>query len=174
MTKKKVEDYFTDGAVTTPHDMGGPINGVQITPMQHQLVPQVSAYQNGVQIPQGAGHPVSNPYLNLDKQMALQLADQRARAIDKFKEPAATTAYTPDIPRPTSGSIEPFDPAFVDLTRPTTGPSTRPIHYPPQQQGNILVDPVGNPVMSGGNPVGLPTQNVPKGATGGGKGAGGK
>ena len=70
--------------------------------------------------------------------------------------------------------IKPFDPAFVDLTRPTTGPTTRPQIHRQAPAANILRDSAGNPVLSGnGNPIGLPNQST--GNVAGGKGgAGGK
>ena len=112
---------------------------------------------------------------------------QQAVALDG-KEPAATPfmpptvgipAATPFMPptvgipasSPTSGVIAPFDPAFVDLTVPTTGPTSRPVvQGVPAPQGNILRDSSGAPVMSGsGGVIGLPNQGpgAQAGATGG-------
>ena len=99
---------------------------------------------------------------------------QQAVALDG-KEPAATPfmPLTVGIPvsSPTSGVIAPFDPAFVDLTVPTTGPTSRPVvQGVPAPQGNILRDSSGAPVMSGsGGVIGLPNQGpgAQAGATGG-------
>jgi hypothetical protein len=83
--------------------------------------------------------------------------------------------HFPSGPPPTRGSqgtvIPSFDPAFVDLTRPTTGPTTRPqIHQ--QAATNVLRDSAGNPVISGnGNPIGIPNQTVGNTASGGKGGA---
>jgi hypothetical protein len=87
-----------------------------------------------------------------------------------FAQPQVTQGY----PTTTIGS---FDPAFVDATTPIiagrlAGDPTSPAFIP--VPNNILRDTAGNPVMSGGSTVGLPVQNAPRGATGGGKGAGGK
>ena len=230
--KKKAADYFP--AKSSPYGESGPISGVQVTPMSVPTAVPEFQYKNGVQIPTTTGYPVSNPVFELDKQMALQQAAQRAAALntnvppdmyqqavalDPTREPAAVpvertlpmnadeatmarvmalngnimspaidpTVRVPDqvvngltpigqgseIPRNPTVHIEPFDPAFVDLTRGTRGPTTRPSYAP--QVGNILRDSAGNPVMSGGQNVGLPAQSVGNVATGGGKGgAGGK
>jgi hypothetical protein len=83
-----------------------------------------------------------------------------------FAQPQVTQGY----PTTTIGS---FDPAFVDATTPIiagrpAGDPTSPAFIP--VPNNILRDTAGNPVMSGGNTVGLPVQNAPRGATSGGKG----
>jgi hypothetical protein len=83
-----------------------------------------------------------------------------------FAQPQVTQGY------PTT-TIASFDPAFVDATTPIiaghpAGDPTSPAFIP--VPSNILKDTVGNSVMSGGNTIGLPVQNAPRGATGGGKG----
>ena len=78
----------------------------------------------------------------------------------------------PPLTRGSQGTVIPsFDPAFVDLTRPTTGPTTRPqIHQ--QAATNVLRDSAGNPVISGnGTPIGIPNQTVGNTASGGKGGA---
>jgi hypothetical protein len=170
MAKKKVEDYFT-GAVSSPLASAPAAENLQ-------WIPQVSPEAQLERTALVHGLDDRPPMVT----QAPPDMYQQAVALDSSKEPAATT-------------IGSFDPAFVDLTRPTTGPMARPSYAPadptiPTIAGqpasnptspafipvpnNILKDTAGNPVMSGGNTVGLPVQNAPRGATGGGKGAGGK
>jgi len=226
---KKIEDYFAKVSNDT------------------QVRPATSKYKNGVKIPFDSGFRVPSPVFNLEQQMALMEADQRAAALDKTpdmyqqavaldsrvppdmysqavaldgREPAAipmeytapmnadqrvleklsalngglTPAIDPTVRVPDQivngtypsvftpppaydyqeATIPSFDPAFVDLTRPTTGPMTRPNYAPQAPAANVLRDTAGSPVLSGnGNPIGLPNQST--GNVAGGKGgAGGK
>ena len=104
---------------------------------------------------------------------APQIPDMYQQAVTlDGKEPAATPVQymTQEVARqpvPTS-----FDPAFVDLTRPTTGPTTRPNYVPQQDPLNVLRDSSGAPVVSSnGNPFQLPNQT--SGNVAGGKGGSG-
>ena len=186
--KKKVEDYFT--AVSSPYGDSGSIQSSGGTPMGTP-VRQEFQYKNGVQIPVSSGHLVPNPVAELDKQMALKLAERNAQVLattpitQAGKEPAATPVEYAPIPETnlypaagtqretplmtiTSGAGQEPDPVFAGLT----GPTTRPNYAPQAATTNVLRDSAGNPVISGnGTPIGIPNQTVGNTASGGKGGA---
>jgi hypothetical protein len=102
--------------------------------------------------------------------------DPTVRAPDQVVNGTYPSVFTPPPAYDyQEATIPSFDPAFVDLTRPTTGPTTRPNYAPQPPAANVLRDSAGTPVISGnGNPIGLPNQSTGNAATGGKGGAGGK
>ena len=197
MTKKQVKDYFTS-AKTAPYDTAPEGESLSWIP---QVSPEAALERKALVfgldprppeppkvVAQAGREPAATPVeytapMNADQRVLEQLSalnggmtpaiDPTVRVPDQVVNGTYPSVFTPPPAYDyQEATIPSFDPAFVDLTRPTTGPTTRPNYAPQPPAANVLRDSAGNPVMSGnGNPIGLPNQTVGNTASGGKGGA---